>query len=122
MANEACAVVKTDLGVGPWTNFGGIGPIIYNTGIEDFEGGNDYIKLRDGIRNPLQLVNGPVLLNSGSCILEAHGANQDNVDNLYLDIIAILTATNRGYTFKRGRDAPMGKTLFTITMEVSYLQ
>ena len=106
MADDACSAVKYDLQAGTFTNYPTAFPI-YIENKDVIQIGNVYILLKSAFRDPVQTVDGTVLFTKRGCTIEIV-ANSDTIrDAVYLDVIAILTATNRGYKIKRGRDSPI---------------
>ncbi len=121
VADDACSAVKADLEAGSFTNYT-IGDLVYYIENEDkFDGGNAYIFLKDPTRDPIQGVNGGVIYTKRGCTVGAFGDSPTVRDNIYKDIVAILTATNRGYKLIRARDKMWSQNQFTIPLEVSML-
>ena len=120
MADDACSAVKSDLQAGTPTNYTTAFPI-YIENKDVIQIGNVYILLKNATREPVQTVDGSVLYTKRGCTIEII-ANSDTIrDAVYLDVIAILTKTNRGYKIKRGRDSPIHQRQNRIPMEVSML-
>lgn len=120
MPDDACNVVKTDLLAGTPTRFTTAFPI-YIANEDEFEGGNQFIILRNPRRDPVQTVSGSVLYTKRSCTIEIKAPSTSIRDNIYLDIIDILTATNRGYKIEKGKDRPISKGNFRLPVDVSML-
>lgn len=103
MADDACSAVKADLEAGTYTNYKVTFPI-YIHGKDVYEGGPTYILLDGAWKDPTQTVDGTVLYNKRGCNVIIRATSQEIRDQIYDDVEAILTATNRGYKLKRARD------------------
>lgn len=123
MSNDAYTDIKADLEAGTFTNYGSNNIPIYIEKKSVFKGfsKNAYINLKGASREPVQTVNGTVLYTKRSCIIEIIGTSTTAKNNIYDDIVNILTATSRGYTLTRGRDSPQNKKNDTLTILVSML-
>ena len=122
MGDDASSDIKADLVAGTYTNYTGTTPpIIYIENKDEFNGGKVYILLRSANRDPVQTVSGSVLYTGRSCSIIIVANSITNKDNLYLDIVNILTATARGYKIGKGRDQPRTKTQTSILVPVSML-
>lgn len=103
VADDACSLVKDDLEKGSYTRYTDNFPI-YIDKKDVFQGGNVYVLLKFPIRNPMQDFTGKVIYTEGGCTIVVV-CNTDTIrDKLYLDIIDILNATNRGYELEHGTD------------------
>jgi len=120
VADDACSAVKSDLEAGTYTNYTDIFPI-YIIGKDVWQGGNVYINLSDPTREPVQTVDGSVLYTKRSLKVTIVANSQTIRDNLYDDVVAILTATNRGYKLKRAKDDHFNPVLNGLPLEVSML-
>lgn len=120
MPDDACNAVKSDLLAGTFTRFTKAFPI-YIENEDDFQGGNEFIILRNPRRDPVQTVSGSVLYTKRSCTVEIKAPSTSIRDNIYDDIIDILIATNRGYKIERGKDRAISKGNFRLPMDVSML-
>ncbi len=120
MANDACDLLKTDLEAGTWTNYGST-PNIYIEDKDEHSGGNTYIKLSEGRRDPIQAFSGSVIYYERSLVLEIVAPNAIDRDNIYLDIIAIGNVTNRGYVFDRSDDLHENPELFRTIIEIKFI-
>ena len=121
MPDDACSAIKADLEAGTFTNYTVGDEVFYIENEDKFEGGNAYILLKDPTREPVQVVNGPVLYTKRGCTIVIFGDSPTIRDELYDDVIAILSATSRGYTFKRAKDKIWSESQFTLPLEVSML-
>ena len=120
VADDACSAIKSDLKAGTYTHYTKSFPI-YIQGNEPYEGGDVHITLKDPRREPVQTVSGSVLYTKRSCTVIIVATSQTNRDNLYLDVVDILTATNRGYKLKRAKDDHFNPVLNGLPLEVSML-
>jgi len=120
MGDDACSAVKADLEAGSYTNYIDEFPI-YIENKDTFQGGNVYIGLIDPTREPIQTVDGTVLYTKRGCTVVIVGDTDTARDNLYKDVVNILTATGRGYKLKRGKDKMINRERFGLPLEVSML-
>ena len=118
--DDACSAVKADLESGTYTHYTTNFPI-YIKDHNRFQGGNVYIILSDCLRTPIQTVNGTILFTPRSCSLQIVANTPSNRDDLYDDVISILTSTSRGYTIKRGKDLPYDEKHHSLTLQLSFL-
>ena len=124
MPDDACSAVKEDLeaakDAGSFTNYTDPFPI-YIENKDYFQGGNVYIGLIDPTREPVQTVDGSVLYYKRGCTVVIVGDTDTARDNLFKDVVNILTATGRGYKLKRGKDKMFNRERFALPLEVSML-
>lgn len=120
MADDAYNAVKDDIKAGVHTRYTDAYPI-YIVRLDAYEGGNVFLLLRNGFRDPVQTVDGSVLYYKRGCRIEIYATSEDNRDKLFLDIIDILTSTNRGYKIKRAKDVPHHQTLIGLPLEVEMI-
>lgn len=120
MTDDACNAVKSDLKAGTYTRYKDAFPI-YIENEDDYQGGNVFILLKNPIRIPVQTVDGSVLYTNRSCTLEIRATSTKIRDDLYLDVIDILTSTGRGYKLKRARDLSIHTGQFRIPLDVSMM-
>lgn len=118
--NDACNLIKIDLEAGTWTNYKSA-PNIYIQDEDVSQGGNVYIGLYDGRRDPIQAYNGTIIYTNMSCTIEIVTTNTTDRDNIYNDVDTILKATNRSYILNRVDDEPNTPNLFRIIIEVSFI-
>ncbi len=120
MGDDACSAVKEDLKAGSYTHYVNNFPI-YIENKDTFQGGNVYIGLIDPTREPVQTVDGSVLYYKRGCTVVIVGDSDLARDNLFKDVVAILTATNRGYKLKKCKDMMINRERFALPLEVSML-
>lgn len=120
MADDACSAVKDDLQGGTFTRYNNSIPI-YILRQDTFLGGNVYIVIKDATREPVQLVNGPILYTKRGCTIDVVCPNPTIRDNIYLDITDILIATDRGYKIKPGTDKPINSNQTRNVIKVAML-
>ena len=118
---DACSDIKSDLKAGTFTNYGSDNIPIYIEKAESFRGKGIYIVLKDAFREPVQTVDGTILFTKRGCTVVITANTTTNRDSIYDDIVSILTATSRGYTFKRGKDQPQNKKRLDLSIMVSML-
>lgn len=118
---DACTDVKSDIESGTPTRYTDAFPI-YIRNSDKFESGHVYIILSDPWRNPVQLVNGPILYEKRGCRLNIKAPVQTICEDIYDDIVDIFTATSRGYVFKRIKDHPETTDQNRIILDVEMLQ
>ena len=120
MPEDACNAVKSDLKAGTYTRFRNAFPI-YIEKEDDYQGGNEFIMLKNPYREPVQTVDGSVLFTKRGCVIEIKANSTKVKDDLYDDVIDILTATSRGYKIEKGRDLPISQIQTRISLNVSFL-
>lgn len=118
--DDACSAVRTDLQAGTFTRYTDAFPM-YIRALDPFQGGSVYIILQGAWRDPVQTVNGPVLYTKRGCVILISATNPALRDQVYLDIVDILTATNRGYKIKRSKDKQQHQLLTDMPVEVEML-
>ena len=118
---DACTDVKADLKAGTFTNYGSDDIPIYIENRDPFKGKGIYITLKDAFREPVQTVDGTILFTKRGCTITIVANTTTNRDNIYDDIVSILTATSRGYTFKREKDQPQHKKRLDLSIIVSMM-
>lgn len=120
VADDACSAVKSDLQAGVYTNYTEAFPI-YIQGKDPYQGGPVHITLKNPKREPKQTVSGSVLYTKRSCTVIIVATSQTIRDNLYLDVVDILTATKRGYKLKRAKDDHFNPVLNGLPLDVEML-
>ncbi len=118
VVSNACEDVKSDLQSGSYTLYTKDFPI-YIKDKDKFKGGNVFIFLLNGNRNPIQVVNGPVLYTPRSCDIMIRASSSEILDNLRDDVEKIILATSRGYVINDEYDYPDAENIFRIVMSVS---
>ena len=117
VVENACNDVKTDLQNGTFNLYTTDFPI-YIKDEDSFQGGNVYILLQNGLGDPIQLVNGPVLITPRSCDIIIRATSTTIINNLRDDVEKLLIATSRGYHSFKTRNFPDAKNIFRIKMSV----
>jgi len=118
---DACTDIKADLIAGTFTNYGSDSIPIYIDNKDAFKGKGIYITLKDAFREPVQTVDGTILYSKRGCTITIVANTTTNIDNIYDDITTILSATNRGYVFKRIKDQPQNKKRLDLSIIASML-
>lgn len=120
MPEDACNAVKSDLKAGTYTHFKNAFPI-YIVNEDDYQGGNEFIMLKNPWRDPVQTVDGTVLFTKRGCDIEIKANSTKIKDDIYDDVIDILTSTGRGYKIMKGTDLPISQVQTRISLKVSFL-
>jgi len=108
MADDACALVKTDLQAGTFTRYTASFPIYIN-GKDKFMGQAKQVwfLLSNGRGNPVHTSAGTVLFTRHSCRLLIHAPSDELRDDLYDDVKDVLTASSsRSYVIKELIESP----------------
>lgn len=119
VADDACSVVKSDLKGGTWIRYTDGPPPLYRENADKFKGGPIYIRLLEPRREPNQDFTGTIIYTRGGCIILAMAPSDTIRDNLYLDVIDILNATDRGYLFDFSSDLTTSIKRLSNSIEVS---
>jgi len=122
MSSTDCEnLVKTTLEAGTWANYTAGPPIIdilyerqasYNN--------NEYITLDSSTRSPILALNGAIIVTPKDCTLKIFAANNDNKNNMYLDVLAILKAA-RSFNVTNVRDLHPYRGGFELEMKINVI-